>query len=89
MNEKQIRHKKEDVINEIKNLFSDNDKLKLDTTQIYTSLVKKGICVQRTTLNAYLRELVSCYSLESGIKKVLKSNIMYKVPYFSKYKAAF
>lgn len=89
MNEKQIRHKKEDVINEIKNLFSDNDKLKLDTTQIYDSLVKKGIVIQRTTLNLYIRELVSCYSLESGIKKVLKNNIMYKVPYFSKYKAPF
>lgn len=89
MNEKQIRHKKEDVINAIKNLFSDNDKLKLDTTQIYESLVKKGICVQRTTLNAYLRELVNSYYLESGIKKVLKNNISYKVPYFSKYKAPF
>lgn len=87
MNEKQIRHKKEDVINEIKNLFSDNDKLKLDTTQIYDSLVKKGICVQRTTLNLYIRELVNVCILDTEIKKVLKSRIMYKVPCFFLYRA--
>jgi len=69
MIEKQIRHKKEDVINEIKNLFGDNDKLKLDTTQIYDLLIKKGIGIQRTTLNAYLRELVYVDILDSEIKK--------------------
>jgi len=87
MIEKQIRHKKEDVINEIKNLFGDNDKLKLDTTQIYDLLIKKGIGIQRTALNAYLRELVYVDILDSEIKKVLKSKVMYKVPYFFLFKA--